>query len=406
MSFFDLVKSALVSLKANKTRTSLTMLGIVIGIASVITMIGIGSGAQATVESSLSSLGTNLLTITSGSVRNGVVQQAAGTSSSLTMDDVKAIESSPNLKDVAAISPEITRSAQIIANGNNTNTQVSGVVPDYAVAHNYVIEKGVFITKEHNDILAKVAVLGPDTAKSLFGESDPIGQTIKINKSLFKVVGVTQSKGSNGFINSDDIVFIPLSTGQSVLFGQASLRQIVVQSISSDSLGELQADITELLLVKHNISDSQDADFSVRNSADTLSALSTITATLTGLLAGIAGISLLVGGIGIMNIMIVTVTERTREIGLRKALGATNNVIRMQFLVEAAVLTIVGGIVGIIVGALLTYGAKSLLSIDAVITPSAIFTATSVSTVIGIVFGYYPAYKASKLNPIEALRYE
>lgn len=404
MSFIDLIKTAFTALGSNKTRTSLTMLGIIIGIASVITLLGVGSGSQNSIQQSVSALGSNILTISAGSQRTGLVQGGSGTAATLTLEDADAIKS--KVSNISAVSPEASRNFQIIANGNNTNTSVTGVLPDYLIAHNYQIQSGNFITTENNDSMGKVAVIGPDTAKNLFVDQDPIGQTIKINKISFKVIGLTVTKGSSGFQNLDDIILIPLQTAQKILLGQSNIRSIVVSASSDKSLTQVQNDITTLLMQRHNISDSTQLDFTIRNSADTLSALSSVTSTITGLLSSIAGISLLVGGIGIMNIMIVTVTERTREIGLRKAVGARNRDILAQFLVEAVILTLLGGIIGVLIGILLGFLISTFANIATQVQLNSIFLATGVSVLIGIVFGLYPARKASKLSPIEALRFE
>ncbi len=403
MSLIELLKTAIQALSTNKVRTGLTMLGIIIGIASVITMLGIGSGAQASIQSSVTALGTNVLTISSSGQFSGVVRGAAGAASTLTMDDATALS---QVQGVSAVSPETQSQAQIIAGQNNTNTIVYGVTPSYALVHNYQIQAGGFIVQSQVDSLSRVAVIGPDTATTLFGTNSPIGQSIMINHVQFNIIGETVPKGSNGFASQDDFVIIPLTTAQQIVFGMTNLRSIAIQASSADVVSQVQNDVTTLLLTRHSITNPQNADFIVRNSATTLSTLSSITNVFTILLASIASISLLVGGIGIMNIMIVTVTERTREIGLRKAIGAKNATILQQFLIEAILLTLSSGILGILlgfsVGSILTH--ITLTSV--LITPFAIILSTGISFLIGIIFGLYPAYKASRLIPIEALRYE
>jgi len=407
MNILELLKTSIKALNSNKSRTALTMLGIVIGIASVISLLGVGNGTQASVQSRVSALGSNLLTITSGSQNTGVVNQGAGSSQTLTYNDAKAIRSDKSIQNLTAVSAELGKNAQIIATGTNENATVNGVEPDYAIVHNYQIDTGSFITEDNLTTLAKVAVIGPDTATTLFGStSSAVGQTIKINRIIFKVVGVTVSKGSSGFGNQDDVVFVPLTVAQKILFGQDYLRTISIQGSDSNTLTTLQQDITTVLLNRHNISDPTAADFTIRNSADTLATLNSITGQFTLLLGSVAGISLIVGGIGIMNIMIVTVTERTKEIGLRKAIGAKNKVILAQFLTEAVVMTFIGGCIGILLGLGIGFLLSNFAGQTVLISPASIILASSVSVLIGITFGLYPALRASRLNPIEALRYE
>ena len=407
MSFFELIKSSLVALLANKTRTGLTMLGIIIGIASVISLLSIGQGAQDSIKQSVSSLGSNLLTISAGSQRSGLVQGGAGTATSLTTKDVDAIKELAKTSDINGVSPEFSRNTQVIAGSNNTNVSINGATPDYAIVHNYEMQEGSFITDAQVTNRSKVAVIGPDTATNLFGTgSVSVGQDIKINKIIFKVIGITKTKGTTGFQNPDDVVIIPLTTAQKVVFGQDNLRSIVVQTKSAESLTQVQSELTTTLLGTHKISDPTAADFTIRNSADTLSTLSSVTSILTTLLAGIAGISLLVGGIGIMNIMIVTVTERTREIGLRKAVGAKNQAILNQFLVESIVITFLGGLIGVVLGLAISNGLQAFAGISVNVSLNSILLSAGVSILVGVVFGLYPAISASKLNPIEALRFE
>jgi putative ABC transport system permease protein len=407
MNLFELVQTALTSLTSNKGRTALTMLGIIIGISSVISMLAIGSASQKSIETSVTALGSNLLTITSGAQRTGLVQGGQGSNLNLTMEDYKAIKSDQVLSSqISGISPEYSSNSQIIAGKNNTNVSVTGVEPEYFGVHNYQIENGEQITTQQNLETQKIAVLAPDTATNLFADQDPIGQTIKINKIAFRVIGITKKKGSSGFQNPDDAVFIPLSAAQKIIFGQNKLRSIVVQAKDPESLASLQIQLTDLLNSRHKITGTKQSDFSIRNSADTLSTLSSITGVFTTLLASVGGISLLVGGIGIMNIMIVTVTERTREIGLRKAVGARNKTVLNQFLVEAIILTLLGGLLGVLLGYLITFGLTQLNIVAAQIELSSILLAVGISVTIGVVFGLYPAYKASKLSPIDALKFE
>lgn len=351
-------------------------------------------------------MGANLLTILPGAQQTGAVRAAAGSVETLTDEDAKAIQTSAKVTDVANVSPELSRRAQVSAAGSNTNTQVLGVTDIYPTVHNVTIDQGAFITQNQNVALAKVAVLGPQVVSDLFGGVSPIGQTIRINKVAFRVIGITKSKGGGGFQNQDDIVFIPLQTAEKQVFGQNFLTSIAVEAKSQEVMTDAENQVGYLLLARHKLSDPSKADFSILSQSDILGAASQITGTFTALLSGIAAISLLVGGIGIMNIMLVTVIERTREIGLRKALGAKDKTIISQFLVEAIILTLTGGFFGMILGVLVSYIISSLIKLPFVLSVSSVILAIGVSGGIGILFGWYPAKKASDLSPIEALRYE
>ena len=308
---------------------------------------------------------------------------------------------------VQAVAPEVSRRYQVVAKGKNTNTQVVGTVAEYLSVKNAEIDSGSFITEQNILNQSKVAALGPTTRDDLFGEgANPIGQTIRINGINFKVIGVTKSKGGTGFGSQDDMVFIPITTAQKFLTGTDYVSTISIQAKNPQVMADVQTGVTNLLLSLHNISDPQLADFSTLSQQDILGAASSITNTMTILLAAIAGISLIVGGIGIMNMMMTTVTERTREIGLRKAIGAKRADISLQFLTEAVMLTFIGGAFGIILGSVLAYGITVFGGMATKISLFSIILAFSVSAAIGIIFGYWPAQKAAKLNPIEALRYE
>ena len=406
MRFNDLLEQTFSSLLANKVRSGLTVLGIVIGIGSVITMVSIGQGASGQITSSIESLGSNLLMVMPGFQR-GVGQQVSagrGGAQTLTVDDAAAIK---EIAGVAEVAPQYSGRAQVTAKGANTNTAVYGVTPAYATVRNVEVENGSFITQANNNAKAKVAVLGPATAEDLFGEgADPIGQTVRFNNIDFKVAGVTVSKGGSGMNNADDVIYIPLATAQQYVSGNNKVGTISVQGESQEILDQLEADITALLMERHKIADETQVDFQIMNQADIVESASSIAGTLTILLASIAGISLLVGGIGIMNMMLTTVTERTREIGLRKAVGAKKSDITVQFLAEAITLTFIGGAIGVALGWLASLAVQKFGNTATEISLMSVLLAFGVSAAIGIVFGYYPAHRAAKMNPINALRYE
>jgi putative ABC transport system permease protein len=405
MTINDLLTETMTSIRSNRARTGLTILGIVIGIASVIVMLAIGNGAQSSIASSISSLGSNILTITGGGGnRVGGVSAGRGSQQTLTLEDAKAIKDEVVLaKDV---SPELSSRSQVIANGNNTNTTVLGVVPEYADAHSVVTQDGDFISDIQYKNSSRVAVLGPTTRDDLFGVgADAIGQEIHIGANRFMVIGVTTAKGGSGFGNADDRIFVPLSAARQYISGGDYVGTISVTTENQSDLTELQTEITNLLLDRHKKT-TADIDFTVFNQADLASTAQSITKIFTILLSSVASISLVVGGIGIMNMMLTNVRERTREIGLRKAIGAKKKDISNQFLVESIVVTVIGGIIGVIFGVLLAFGITSLGLLQAKVTIGPVLLAFGVSAAIGIIFGYYPAKKASDLNPIEALRYE
>lgn len=407
MTTADLLHETFSALTANKVRTALTMLGIVIGISSVIVMVSIGQGAQASIQSSIQSIGSNLIIVSPGATRGfGYgVSSGRGASHTLTTQDVSAIQS--QVANVSAVSPEIAGRYQVTAKGTNTNTTVTGVEPAYTSVHNVTVADGTFITDQDVAGRNKVAVIGPTTASDLFGTNEPVGQFLVISGLQFRVVGVTQSKGSGGFGNQDDQIYIPLTDSQLFLIGDSTyVTSLALSANDSSSMTQVQNDITSLLLARHKISNSANADFNVLNQASIVSAASSVTGTFTILLGAVAGISLVVGGIGIMNMMLTTVTERTREIGLRKAIGAKRHDINTQFLTEAVTLTLIGGGIGVALGWLAAYVVTSLGVLQTSISLSSILLAFGVSAAIGIVFGYYPARRASRLNPIEALRYE
>jgi len=403
----DLIHETFSALLANKARSGLTVLGIVIGIGSVIAMIAIGQGAQNSIKASIDSLGSNLIMVTPGAQRTigSPVSQGRGSAQSLTLADATAItQSIPLASNVAS---ELSGRYQITASGTNTNTSVIGTTSAYPAVRNITIDQGVFLSDQNIASLSKVAVIGPTVRDDLFGVgSSPIGQTIRIKKIDFKIIGITVAKGGSGFSNQDDTIYIPVTTAQQFLSGNQYVSTIDVQAADAGSMTELQTAVTSLLLTQHHISDPQLADFSTLNQADIIATASTVTQTFTILLGSVAAISLLVGGIGIMNMMLTTVTERTREIGLRKAVGATRNDISTQFLVEAVALTFTGGFIGIVLGELVALAVRQFAGIAASVSLVSVLLAFGVSAAIGIIFGYYPARRAAKMNPIQALRYE
>ncbi len=406
MFLSDLIEETYFSLTVNKVRTGLTMLGIVIGIGSVIAMVSIGQGASASINANIASIGSNLLLVEPGSTGGPgyLVNQGRGTAQTLTLADADAISQQTT---ALAVAPDITRRYQVTAVGTNTNTSVIGTVAAYSQVRNVQVQEGSFITDQNNASLDKVAVIGPTAAGDLFASStDPVGQTVTINHIPFTVIGLTVSKGGTGFANQDDVIYIPLSTAQRYLEGATYVTTISVEAPDQNSMADLQQQITTLLLQQHNISDPTMADFSVLNQAQIVATASSVTNTLTMLLAAIAGISLVVGGIGIMNMMLTSVTERTREIGLRKAIGAKSRDISLQFLAESVALTFFGGVIGVAFGWLAAFLVTRFASITTSVSWISVLIAFGVSAAIGIVFGYYPARRASLLNPIEALRYE
>lgn len=406
MKTLDILEETYSALFSNKVRSGLTMLGIVIGISSVIAMISIGQGAQGTIQASIQSIGSNLVLVMPGAQRGAGVQISAGRGSaqSLILGDSDAISS---LSNVEAVAPEISGRYQITSKGLNTNTSVTGTTSSYPTVRNIQIAEGSFISDQNIKSLSKVAVLGPTARDDLFGVgAEAIGQDIRIKGIVFKVIGITTAKGGSGFGSQDDMVFVPLSSAQKFLVGNDYLSTISVKAQSADVMTTLQSDITDLLMTRHHIKDVASADFSTLNQADIVATASSVTGTFTILLGAVAGISLLVGGIGIMNMMLTTVTERTREIGLRKAIGAKAGDISKQFLIEAVMLTLIGGLVGVILGWSVSFLITYFKVLETQVSITSVLLAFGVSALIGIVFGYYPARRAAALNPIDALRYE
>ena len=394
------VRIALRALRVHKLRSLLTMLGIIIGVGAVVAMVSVGQGATAQVTQRIASLGSNVLQVFPGSSSAGGVRGGAGSVTSLTLDDARAI--APACPDVAAVAPIVSRNAQVVYGNQNWFTSVTGTSTEYLQVRSWDIADGNMFTDDDVDAGTKVCVLGQTVVDNLFPEEEPVGAILRIGNVPFTVVGVLTVKGSD----QDDIVLIPVVTAQRRLTGRTGVNRIMVSAVSQKRGDAAQEQITELLRSRHNIRNSEDDDFNVRNMADIASAVASSSRVLTLLLASIASVSLLVGGIGIMNIMLVSVTERTREIGIRMAVGAKGRDVLLQFLVEAVVTSLLGGVMGILFG----IGASQLIGWlakwNTPMVPGAILLAFIFSAVVGIFFGYYPARRAANLDPIEALRYE
>ncbi len=408
MSLFTIFRVALKALTRNKMRTGLTMLGMIIGVAAVITLIALGNGAQNQIEQQIASAGTNMITVRAGNFSRGGVHMGMGSSTTLTEKDVDAIrEQVPTALYVAA---GVNTREQVVASSQNWSTRVQGTDVDYPLIRFWTMKYGEFFTTTHVDSAAKVAVLGVIVSDTLYGENvDPVGESIRIRNQSFKVIGVMTPKGSGSFgEDQDDIIIAPYTTVMKKLRGRraVNIQNITISASSADELDRTVEEISQVLRVQHKLIAGDDDDFMVRTQEDMADMRTRATETMTGLLAGIAGVSLIVGGIGIMNIMLVSVTERTREIGIRMAVGAKSRDVLFQFLVEAVVLSLFGGLIGVSVGFLVSEGLTQLMAWPAAIPLDAVVLAFGVASTIGVVFGVYPARKAAQLDPIDALRFE
>ena len=410
MNVWESVRIALRALRVNKLRSALTMLGIIIGVGAVIAMVGVGAGAQESVTERIESLGSNLIVATSGSVTSSGVRLGQGTQYTLTEDDAAAVAREIQVVQVAA--PSIKGKGQVIFGNLNWSTDVYGVTEDYLEARDWPLVAGRSLGPEDVDGATKVAVLGQTTALNLFGEADPLGQIVRIQKVPFTVIGLLDEKGESSYgYDQDDLVLIPLSTAKTKVLGTSlanprSVRKIEIKIRPGEDLTEAEAEIRTLLRQRHRLQPGNDDNFKLGNLTDVLEAKEQAAQVMTYLLAAIASVSLLVGGIGIMNIMLVSVTERTREIGLRMAVGAADQDILLQFLVEAVTLAVIGGVVGIAAGLAGSRAISYFAEWRTLVMPDTIVLAFGFAAAIGIFFGFYPARKAARLDPIEALRYE
>jgi putative ABC transport system permease protein len=406
MDLLAILRVAMRALARNKLRSSLTMLGIIIGVGAVIAMVGVGQGAQQQVQQQIAAMGSNMLFVQSGTVNRGGMRMGWGATKTLVYDDMTAIlRECPAVK---AAAPGSTSAAQVVFGNDNWSTTINGTEPQYFDIRSWPFAEGTSFAQSDVDLALNVAVIGETVRKNLFGATDPIGETIRINNLPFKVVGVLTAKGTSAAMGNDqdDIILVPITTLQKKISGQNWLRWIMVSATGKDSSYAAQQQITSLLRDRHRIRTGQDDDFFVRNLADVADLADQAGSIMTLLLLSIASVSLLVGGIGIMNIMLVSVTERTREIGIRMAIGATETAVPSQFLVEAVVLSLIGGAIGIAFGMVASYLITQTLGWPVLISATAIVAAVVFSTAVGIFFGFYPARKAAHLDPIEALRYE
>ncbi|MCG7318196.1 ABC transporter permease [Brevibacillus laterosporus] len=403
MNYWEAMRVSLRSVTANKLRSFLTMLGIMIGVSAVITMVAIGEGAKASVANQINGLGSNLLIISAGQAKQGGISLGAG-SLSLRLEDAKALQQKDS---IASVTPAVSTRAQLVYQSDNYLSSLEGTTEAFPEVRNVSLQEGRFFTSFEVSEQANVVVIGSEVVTNLFASSNesPIGKTIEINRIPFTVVGILKSQGSSGMTNNDDKVIIPITTAMERL-GQSSIRTIYASATSADEMLQAQFDIQQTLRAQHKLMPSQENDFTISSQSDILETAQSVTSVMTTLLSGIAGISLVVGGIGIMNIMLVSVTERTREIGIRKAIGATKLAIMQQFLIESVTLSFLGGMIGILLGIGAAWIVNKLGGVEIAITITPMLYAFLSSLFVGVVFGVYPAKKAAEMKPIDALRYE
>jgi putative ABC transport system permease protein len=407
MNLLMIIRVAFRALVRNKMRAALTMLGIIIGVSAVIAMVSIGQGAQASVQAQIEGIGTNLLFVSAGAQNVGGVRSGAGDTgtNTLTVEDLDAIKR--EVPSVSMVTPAVNARSQLVSGNSNSNTSVQGVSEQYPDIRKWPVQSGEFFTDADVRTAARVIVIGQTVGDNLFPGGDPVGQTLRVMNLPFRVVGVMKRKGQDQQgRDQDDIAFAPYTTVQKKVLGSPRLQVAYVSAISQDATYTAQSQITELLRQRHKLTASEPDDFSVRNMTDIADAANATSNTMTILLACIAGVSLLVGGIGIMNIMLVSVTERTREIGIRMAIGARSSAVRSQFLIESIVLSLTGGMFGIVLGIVVSLAIPKMLGWPTLVSTMAIVGSAIFSVAVGVFFGYYPARKAAALDPIEALRYE